>query len=316
MRNSLVVIISLVSISFCLSAYAFAQQKPLVASCESGQGCVFQMSDITYEEADVLLDGNGKYANMSQDDMIVFAKVDGKWETFIEGKRSRSELDQLFGGDGYTMIYPFNPNVQPLDGQWKVDVGNVSGTACFVDVNAILNKGLSGMSQGGTVDFPEPFQARFLMNNPNVKWRMLTPNQYRGTMDFAAGPSSPMNMTFDVTIVNEQKMVGQFTIAIKVPTQDPCVSAVPITYTCIKPAIGQRDRRHQIDPFAEKKKFNIDRIPEEKKTQIDRIPDEKKTQIDRIPDEEKTKIERIPDENKTQIDRIPDEKKTKVDRIK
>lgn len=293
MRKILVFKLPILLLSFCFSAKVSAQQKPLVASCESGQGCVFQMSDITYEEADVLLDGNGKYTNMSHDDMIVFAKVDGKWQTFIEGKMSRSELDQLFGGDGYTMIYPFNPNVQPVDGQWKVDVGNSSGTPCFVDINAILSKGLSGMSQGGMVDFPEPFQARFLMNNPNVKWHMVTPNQYRGTLDFAAGPSSPMNMVFDVSIVNSMKMVGQFTVTIKVPTKDPCITQIPITYTCIKPTPGQRDRRNQIDPFEAKKKFNIDRIPDEKKTQIDRIPDEKKTQIDRIPDEKKTKIERI-----------------------
>ncbi len=269
-----------------------AQQKPIVAICETGEGCTFQLSDLTYSEFDVLEGSNGKYANMNKDGIIVYARIAGKWETFIEEKRSRSELDKYFGGDGYTMIYPFNPKLQPIDGKWKVDIGTPTSSPCYTDISNILSNGLAGASTGGTISFPKPFNAKFLMNNQHVKWRMVNPNQYQGILDFAAGPTSPMKLVYDITLVNEEKIKGLFTFTIKIPTKESCISKIPVTYTCVEPNPGQRKRTGEIDPFA-KHKFNVERIQEEKRTQIERIPEEKKTKIERIPEETKTGVERL-----------------------
>lgn len=296
-----------------------AQQKPLIASCETGQGCVFQLSDATYEEVDIVLDGNGKYANMSKDDMIVFLDSKTGWDSYIESKMSRSELDRFYGGDGYTMIYVFNPKLQPLDGQWKVQLGSASGNDCFVDINSIMNKGLAGLTEGGTVDFPEPFDAKFLMDNPNVKWGMIKPDQYRGLLDFSAGASSPMKLIFDVTITNEKRIDGTFTVKISVPTKEPCVSQIPITYICVKANPSQRNRYKGIDPFEEKKKFTIDRLPDDRpKAKVDRLPDDPKPHVDRLPDDPpKPKVDRLPDDKpKGKVDLLPDDPpKPKVERL-
>ena len=292
-----------------------AQQKPLFATCEAGEGCTFKLSDLSYEEMDIVEGTNGKYSNMSKDGMVVFTKINGKWENYIEENLSRSELDKKYGGDGFTMIYVFDPKLQPVDGQWKVDVGNPSGTPCYVDIKSILKNGLAGASQGGLVNFPKPFHARFLMNNPNVKWMMLKPDKYRGVLDFGQGPSSPMKLVYDISIVSEKKIEGVFTFTVRVPTKDPCISKIPITYNCVKPNKVSRPRENEIDPFVEREQAKVERIPDEKKPNVERIPDEKKPNVERIPDEKKPNVERIPDEKKPKVERIPDEKKPKVERI-
>ncbi len=300
---------------FCCMAAGLlaAQQKPLFANCEMGEGCTFKLSDLTYEEMDIVEGTNGKYSNMSKDGMVVFTKVNGKWENYIEDKLSRSQLDRKYGGDGFTMIYVFDPKLQPLDGQWKVDVGNPTGTACYVNITSILRNGLAGASQRGEVTFPKPFNIRFLMNNHNVRWMMLKPDKYRGVLDFGQGASSPMKLVFDISLINEKKIEGMFTVTIKVPTKETCISKVPVTYLCVKP--NKERKNKQDDPFAEPEKPNVERIPDEKRTEVERIPDEKKPNVERIPDEKRTNVERIPDTKKTNVERIPDEKKPNVERI-
>lgn len=299
---------------FILSNDAFAQQKPIIATCETGQGCSFQLSNVTYEEMDIVEGTSGKYKNMPKDAMIVHAKNGNGWDTYIEEKMSRSELDKFFGGDGYTMIYLFDPKMQPLDGQWKIDIGTPSTTSCYADISSTIHNGLAGLSAGGLITFPKPFNVKVLMNHHLIKWRMISPNQYQGVLDFAGGPTSPMKLVYDVTIVNEKKIVGLYTFTIKVPTKDPCISKIPITFICVKPNEDQKNKGNEIDPFA-KRKTNVERIPEEKRTNIERIPEEKKTNVERIPEEKRTNIERIPNEKRTNVERIPEEKRTNIERI-
>lgn len=317
--------IKLILLFSVLTGAIKAQQKPIVAVCDMGKGCTFQLSKLTNQEADGILGKTGKYNNMSKDAMIVFAKKDGKWIDYVEDKLSRSALDRLYGGDGFTMIYPFNPYIQPLDGQWKVAIGSTSGSACFVDINAMISRSLSGTSEGGVVNFPKPFNVTFLMNNPSVKWRMINPSQYQAVLDFAAGPTSPMKLVYDITIINEEKITGLFTFTIKVPTKDPCISKIPVTYTCVKPNPGQREKRDQIDPFAEK--FNIERLPDDsKRPNVERLPDDPKPGDDLLPDgklkpkpdllpdrSKKPVVKRLPDERKKpNIERLPDDPKPKA----
>lgn len=324
---------------------AKAQNKPIVAVCDPGKGCTFQISKLTPQEVDATLGNTGKYNNMSKDAMVVFAYKDGKWIDYVEDKLSRSALDRLYGGDGYTMIYPFNPYIQPFDGQWKVSVGATSGNACFVDINSMISRSLSGTSQSGLVTFPHPFSVEFLMNNPNVKWRMIHPSKYQAVLDFGGGSSTPMKLVYDIEIENERKIRGLFTLTIKVPTKDPCINKIPITYTCVKPNPGLVEKRNQIDPFAEKKKFDIERLPDDKKANVERLPDDKPKddllpdkserkdkpapkngpKVDRLPDDKpkddllptknKPKDDLLPIKNKAKVDRLPDENKAKVDRL-
>ena len=322
-----------------------AQNKPIIAVCDPGKGCTFQISKLNSKEVDGTLGNTGKYSNMSNDAIVVFAYKDGKWIDYVENKLSRSALDRLYGGDGYTMIYPFNPYIQPYDGQWRVDIGKTSGTPCFVDINSMISKSLNGRSERGLVTFPHPFNVEFLMDNPNIKWRMINPSKYQAVLDFSGGPSTPMKLVYDIEIENEKKIKGLFTFTIKVPTKDPCISKIPITYTCVKPNPGLEEKRNQIDPFAEKKKFDIERLPDDKKANVERLPDDK-PKDDLLPDKSERKdkpapkngpkVERLPDDkpkddllpikskpkddllpikSKPKVDRLPDDNKAKVDRL-
>lgn len=112
------------------STFLFGK-KLMLATCEMGSGCTFQLSEIDAHEYDIVEGTDGYYEGLPENAIVVDGKIDGNWERYIETEMTRSELDRFYGGDGFTMIYPFNPNFQPLDGQWKVQFGTVVGDVCF-----------------------------------------------------------------------------------------------------------------------------------------------------------------------------------------
>lgn len=207
----------------------------MLATCTEGNGCTFQISEADASDYDIA-DGNNTdyYQNLPENTLVVNAKINGKWEQYVETKMTRSQLDKFFGGDGFTMIYPFNPNFQPLDGEWKIQFGTVNGDVCYGQESNLFKKMLEGKMQSGTINFSKPFYARFLMNSPDVKWRKLQPNKYRGVLDFGFG-NGPMKLVFDVELINPKEIKGMFTVTIKVPTKDDCVSKIPLTFICMKP---------------------------------------------------------------------------------
>jgi len=219
----------ILSFLLLLSATSYAK-KILVASCESGNGCTFQVSDADASDYDVVYGTKeGYHENLPENAIVVDAKINGKWEHYVETEMTRSQLDKFYGGDGFTMIYPFNPNFQPVSGEWQIKIGTVTGDICYGQESNLFKSVLQGMTQSGNVNFPNPFHARFLMNNPNVKWQQIRPD-----LNKAYFGNQYMNLKFDVQIINEKKIEGLFTVTIKVPTKEPCVNKIPITYTCVK----------------------------------------------------------------------------------
>lgn len=210
------------------STYA---KKLIVANCEMGAGCTFQISEADASDFDVINGTEaGYHESLPENAMVINAKINGKWEQYIETKMTRSQVDKFYGGDGFTMIYPFNPNFQPLNGQWKITVGTVTGDICYGQESNMFKSMLQGMTRAGNVNFPKPFHARFLINNPNVKWQQIRPDLYKAYFG-----NDYINLKFDVQIIDEKKIEGVFTVTIKVPTKTPCVNKIPITYTCVKP---------------------------------------------------------------------------------
>lgn len=323
-----------------LASFATYAKKMIIASCEAGSGCTFQLSDAEASDYDIIYNSEaGYHDNLPENAIVVDAKIDGKWEHYVETKLTRSELDKFFGGDGFTMIYPFNPNFQPLDGQWKITIGTVTGDICYGQESNMFKSMLQGMTQSGNVNFPNPFYARFLMNNPNVKWQQIRPDLYKAFLG-----NDYINLKFDVQIIDEKKIEGLFTVTIKVPTKEPCVNKIPVTYTCIKP-------KEWKDPWEtfEEPKFDVPRIEDEPKTNIPRIEDDpaqeddllpvnpknddllpvepgKKTKtniprlddkpnVPRLEDKPKSNVPRLEDKPKTDVKRIQDKPKTNIPRL-
>lgn len=272
----------------------------MLATCEMGSGCTFQISDIDASDYDIV-EGteNGYYENLPENAIVVDAKVNGNWENYVETEMTRSQLDKFYGGDGFTMIYPFNPNFQPLDGEWKIQFGTVNGDICYGQESNLFKKILEGKMQNGTINFPKPFYARFLMNSPDVKWVKLKPNKYRGVLDFGFG-NGPMKLVFDVELINPKKIKGMFTVTIKVPTKEDCVNKIPLTFICVKP----NEWEDPVDWEGDEPKVDI--IKDEPMTDVPIIEDAPHTDIPILEDEPKPNVPRIEDNPKPNVPRIED----------
>lgn len=211
---------------------SLAGKKLITASCEMGSGCSFQLSDNLPADYDVVYGTEAGYHEaLPENAILVDAKIEGNWEHYIETKLSRSELDKFFGGDGFTQIQVFNPWFQPLDGQWQVQIGTVTGDVCYGQESNLFKTALQGITANGNLHFSRPFHARILFNSSELKWTRLTPDQYSG---YFGNPY--MNLRFQVQLINERKIAGSFVVTIKVPTKPPCINRIPVTYTLVKAA--------------------------------------------------------------------------------
>ena len=271
----------------------------MVGTCEEGNGCTFQISEADAGDYDVIYNSEtGYHENLPKNALLVDAKINGKWEHYVETQMTRSQLDKFYGGDGFTMIYPFNPNFQPVSGEWQVKIGIVTGDICYGQQSNLFKSILQGMSQSGNVNFPSPFHARFLMNNPNVKWQKIRPDLYKAHFGNAY-----INLKFDVQIINEKKIEGVFTTTIKVPTKEPCVNKIPITYICVK----EKEWKDPWDDF-ETANPDDDLLPVTPKgNEDDPLPVNPKGD-DLLPTESgkepKPNVPRIEDKSKTNVSRL------------
>lgn len=327
---------------FLLFSSASYGKKLITANCEMGGGCTFQISEADASDYDMAEgNSNGYYENLPENAILVDVKIDGKWEQYVETKMTRSQLDKFYGGDGFTMIYPFNPTFQPLDGGWQIKIGTVTGDICYGQESNMFKSMLQGMSQSGEVNFPKPFHARFLMNNPNVKWQRIRPDLYKAHLgkDF-------VSLKFDVQIISEKKIEGLFTVTIKVPTKEPCVNKIPITYTCVKPnewkdpwdgteGPAQDDDLLPVNPTGKDGddllpvKPGDDLLPvepgknpqpdvprlEDPKPDIPRLEDKPRPNVPRLEDKPKPNVPRLEDKPKPNVPRLEDKPKPNVPRL-
>lgn len=222
----------MLAVGLLTMAAAHGKDNVLQATCISGEGCTFRLLDVTGEEMDVVLGTDNVYSSIGNDDLLVHAKVGGDWKTYIERELTRSELDRLYGGDGYTMIYLFDPQVQPRDGKWEGGTGTPVASPCVVDVGTYVSR-IQGIQQAGAIRFPKPFRPEFLLDNANMRWVTVAPNRFRGVMDFGGGMASPMKLVYNATIVNDELIEGAFEITVTVPAHDPCHVTVPVSFACM-----------------------------------------------------------------------------------
>lgn len=241
LHSSLIIVLQLAT------SFAIAKDNVLEATCVAGTGCTFKLTSVTGEEMDIVLGLKNVYSSIGNNDILVHAKTKGGWKTYIERKRTRSELDRLYGGDGYTMIYLFDPNIQPKDGHWKGNMGTPQVSPCIVDVGKYISN-IRAFQNQGSIRFPKPFRPEFLLNNPAMRWLTVSPNQFKGIMDFGGGASSPMKLVYDAKIVDDKYIEGVIVATISIPSQSPCRVTVPVHYRLIAENPDD-DRDIEPDPF-------------------------------------------------------------------
>lgn len=280
--------IGLLLVTLLIAASGFAE-KAMIANCEEGKGCTFQIGETSAEEIGVIIDDLDIYENTKSGDVIVFGKKkNGEEIIFKETGKTRSQIDREWGGDGYTMIYPFNPVLQPMDGKWRADYGNVTGSSCFVDVASIFKKSLKGLAGAGNITFKKPFTPAQLFPSGHMKWRQVGFSKYVGIIDFGGGASSFMKMKYTINITNEKTIESVYDVSIQVPTKGTCTNRIPVTFSLVKASKPNKDWEKDVqlddDDLLEVKTKGDDLLPIEpskrSKAKVERI----EAKVDRIED--------------------------------
>lgn len=218
-------------IAMLISVSAFAE-KVIIANCSEGGGCTFELSDFESDWFDKDFD-----RNIQPDDIIVLGKKkNGEVITYLD-KKSRAAIDREWGGDGYTQLGLFHPQIQPLNGTWNAAYGSSTGSVCYGigNIGSFIRKRISpGTTGNGNIKFQFPFNPAQLFPSNDMRWVKTGYNTYKGLLDLGSNKISGMKMYYSITIVSNKKIETFYTIEIKVPTKPLCVGKVPVTYTLLQ----------------------------------------------------------------------------------
>ena len=117
--------------------------------------------------------------------------------------------------------------IQPQDGQWTFTHGSrprASGQ-CLPGVAEAVSKQMPA-PQSGPVTFARPFNASQIIRSPQVAWKRIAPNHWRGTLTGAGG--SAMRMEWDVRVTSPARMEGDSIVRVSVPSA--CTLSTPFTF--------------------------------------------------------------------------------------
>ena len=117
--------------------------------------------------------------------------------------------------------------IQPQDGHWTFTHGSrprASGH-CLPGVAEAVSKQMPA-PQSGPVTFARPFNASQIIRSPQVAWKRIAPNHWRGTLTGAGG--SAMRMEWDVRVTSPARMEGDSIVRVSVPSA--CTLSTPFTF--------------------------------------------------------------------------------------
>ena len=117
--------------------------------------------------------------------------------------------------------------IQPQDGHWTFTHGSrprASGH-CLPGVAEAVSKQMPA-PQSGPVTFARPFNASQIIRSPQVAWKRIAPNHWRGTLTGAGG--SAMRMEWEVRVTSPTRMEGDSIVRVTVPSA--CTLSTPFTF--------------------------------------------------------------------------------------
>lgn len=225
------ILLLVIYLSVCTAARA---EKVMTANCNEGEGCRFSLSEVSVADADIVLDEDNSGIRQPGDILVFGITKNGKQVQYWERRKSRGEIDKDWGGDGYTMIHLFDPQIQPLNGTWKAVYGTVTGSDCYVNIRSILGR-LQGTAGSGNILFKAPFTPYQLFPSADMKWSKTGYARYRGILDFGQGSISAMKMVYNIHIINRERIETAYDVVIKIPVKGTCTARIPVTFTCVGP---------------------------------------------------------------------------------
>ena len=221
------------SILMSCSAASSAEEKVMVAYCQDGKGCEAYLSDLTYSEADLVLNYLGNLEK-AKGNILVFTENNQKQWIHYHSNFDLKKLHQnIFGGQGQPVIRLFpavlSNDIQPKDGFWSIKSSNPKVTGCPNGVAEQVSK--QKFAESGQVKFSQPFKATDMIKHQSIKWLKLAPNQYKAKIFMAGNTQAMFNSVYEIKIVNPNLIKGQAISKINVPTSRNCKIVMDFTYT-------------------------------------------------------------------------------------
>ncbi|HEY1055929.1 MAG TPA: hypothetical protein VGE24_12360 [Emticicia sp.] len=210
----------------------FAQilEKPKVAFCEFGKGCVFYDHPFSYKQLDVMFDYLGNFE--AKKGILTFVLEDNaKTNHYPDRKRNPDELHKLFGGKGNPLFVPWSlsiyQNIQPEDGKWKIESEKPQVGNCPKGIDAQLAN--IKVIESGNKKFSKPFSPEPLLPAKEAKWFPVEPNEYKCILQLTE--SNTFTTVYDVRITTPRNMEGVMNYTINIPNLPVCRIKVNFKYT-------------------------------------------------------------------------------------
>lgn len=221
---------TLIFIVLATPIFGQANEKPKVAFCEMGEGCVFYTHPFTYKQLDNIFNYLGDYE--TRKGILTFMKnKQGEEINYPDRKRNPKELHEYFGGKGEPPVKPWTvgiyPHIQPEDGNWTVQNQKPQVSNCPKGVESQLDK--VQMIQSGNKVFNKPFSPVELLPAKEVLWFPIKPNVFKGILQLPDAPN--FTTVYDVKILSPKSMEGLMNYSIKIPGLPTCKINVNFKYT-------------------------------------------------------------------------------------
>ncbi len=212
------------------STFAQINDKPKVAFCEFGKGCVFYDHPFSYKQLDVMFGYLGNFE--AKKGILTFVLEDNaKTNHYPDRKRNPDELHKLFGGKGKPLFVPWSllvyQNIQPEDGRWKIESEKPQVGTCPDGIDAQLAK--VKVIESGDKKFGKPFSPEPLLPAKEAKWFPVEPNTYKCILQLTE--SDILTTIYDVKIISPRAIEGVMNYTFKIPNLPVCRIKVNFKYT-------------------------------------------------------------------------------------
>lgn len=210
--------------------FAQVNEKPKVAFCEFGKGCVFYDHPFTYKQLDAMFNYLGNYE--AKKGILTFSlESDGTRTNYPDRKRDPKELHKLFGGKGDPLFVPWSmfihQNIQPEDGRWTVQNEKPQIGNCPKGIETRLDK--IKIIESGNKVFDKPFSPVPLLDAKEAKWFPVESNVYKCILQLTE--SDVITTVYDVRVVSTKNIEGTMNYTFKITNLPVCRIKVNFKYT-------------------------------------------------------------------------------------
>lgn len=209
---------------------AQVNEKPKVAFCETGKGCIFYDHPFSYKQLDVMFNYMGVFRE-KKGILTFLVNNQGERINYPDTKRNSKELHEYFGGKGEPPIKPWTmtmfQSIQPEDGNWIVKNERPQTSKCPKGVSEQLDK--LQLIKSGNKTFGKPFSPVELLPAKEAHWFTVGPDLYKGLI--MVSNSDSITTVYDVKVNTPKSIDGTMNYTIKIPGLAACRIKIDFKYT-------------------------------------------------------------------------------------